>query len=142
VNGYLKNPIGDGGKAHIPLLKVIKANSFPWEVNSNEDKAKAKATTFFLPKPTESSVPLHYEYPSPLPTPLPITEEHILACIQKLSLYKAPRPDGIPNIVLQNTAALIASHLLQIYCAILTHSYYFKSWQEFTTCVLRKPGKP
>ena len=62
--------------------------------------------------------------------------------IYKMAPYKAHGPDGIPNIVLQRCADIIASRLLYIYRAILQDKIYFEPWKEFTTVVLRKPGKP
>ena len=88
-----------------------------WTANkyiTNEGKAKALAEVFFPPKPTTSSVPQEYSYTDPLPSPPPITEEQIHMHIAKLWPYKAPGPDGIPNIVLQKLANLIVPYLLPI----------------------------
>jgi len=38
ANSYIKEPTGDGGKTHIPTLKVIMENSNEREVNSNKEK--------------------------------------------------------------------------------------------------------
>ena len=62
--------------------------------------------------------------------------------IRKLAPYKAPGPDGIPNIVLQKCFEPLADYLLHLYRAILTLDEYYDPWQEFTTVVLRKPDKP
>src|ERR1700709_2313532 len=95
---------------------------------------------------------------SPPPPPNPITpasvppqsvgkfekysQKRILETIAKSKPYKAPGPDGIPNVVLINCANLISSHLEAIYDAIFAHDIYPSSWKQFTTIVLRKPGKP
>jgi hypothetical protein len=56
--------------------------------------------------------------------------------------YKAHGPDGIPNIVLQKCVDIIIDRLTSIYRAILDLNLYYNPWREFTTVVLRKPGKP
>ena len=82
------------------------------------------------------------DYPAPLPDPPPPDKQQLEKVIRKLSPYKAPGPDGIPNIVLQKCFDLIADHILQIYKAILTLEVYYDPWREFSTIVLRKPNKP
>ena len=59
-----------------------------------------------------------------------------------MSPYKATGPDGIPNIVLQKCADILIGRLTRIYRAIVELNLYFDPWREFTTIVLRKPGKP
>ena len=83
-----------------------------------------------------------FAYPLPIPDPLQLTEEHILGQIKQLSPYKAPGPDGILNVVLQKCSDMLAPRLLHIYRAILKLKIYYDLWREFTTVVLRKPGKP
>ena len=57
VNKYISNPVGDGGRTRIPMLKVKDDDGTTREVNTNEDKAKSLAKTFFPPKPAISTVP-------------------------------------------------------------------------------------
>ena len=142
VNRYLSNPIGDGGRTRVPTLKVKDDDGTTREVNTNEDKARSLAKAFFPPKPAISTVPQDYSYSPPLPSPPQVTEEQIRAHITKLSPYKAPGPDQIPNIVLQKTVNHIVPYLLPIYRSIIRRGIYYRGWQESTTCVLRKPGKP
>ncbi|KAI6017341.1 hypothetical protein PISMIDRAFT_121391 [Pisolithus microcarpus 441] len=66
----------------------------------NEEKGQALASAFFPPPPLDSSVPLNYDYPIPVDTLDAIMEENINRNIARLSLYKAPGPDGISNSVL------------------------------------------
>jgi hypothetical protein len=56
--------------------------------------------------------------------------------------YKAHGPDGILHIVLQRCVDLILVRLTCIYRAIMDLNLYHDPWKEFTTIVLRKPGKP
>ena len=51
ANWYLKEPIRDGGKTCIPMLKVEGANSLLQEINTNDGKAKVLAHIFFPKKP-------------------------------------------------------------------------------------------
>ena len=75
--------------------------------------------------------------------PLPrINREQIKWCALSLSPYKAPGPDGIPNIVLMKVIDIILDHLYYIYTATLNLCLYFGPWKWWTTVVLRKLGKP
>ncbi|TFK62800.1 hypothetical protein BDN72DRAFT_740845, partial [Pluteus cervinus] len=60
----------------------------------------------------------------------------------KLSPFKAPGPDEIPNIVLKKCASTLAPILLIVYRCVLYERVYPDEWKKFTTVVLRKPGKP
>jgi len=110
ANKYLKEPTGDGGRPRIPTLRTKGENGADVKVTDNEQKANLFAKTFFPPPPIVSSVPKLYNYPSPLPEPPQISEEQILRQIARLSPYKAPGPDEIPNVVLQKCADLIVPH--------------------------------
>ena len=111
-------------------------------ITSNEEKATTFAKTFFPKQPKFLSVPAEFQYLEPLPDPTEITRRQILIQIQRLSSYKAPGPDDIPNVVLQKCADLLIEYLYHIFQGILERGYYFKPWREFVTIVLRKPGKP
>lgn len=74
--------------------------------------------------------------------PPPPTKQQIDKIICKLSKYKAPGSDGIPNIVLQKSYPIIANHLISIYRAILELGVFFNPWREFTMLIIRKPDKP
>jgi len=144
ANRYLREPMGDRGKSHIPTLKVVNegANGLIQEVNTNKGKAKALVHLFFPKKPDVSRTPDNYEYPDPLPPPPPITLEQIEHQIKRLSPFKACGPDGIPNVVLQKCLRQLLDHLVHLLRGVFTLRTYFPGWREFTTAVLRKPGKP
>ena len=142
ANRYLKNPVGDGGMPRIPTLRTKNEDGAEIEVNDNKDKAKLFAKTFFPAPPANPAEALPQEFPEPLPNPPPLDKAQIERAIRKLKPYKAPGPDGIPNIVLQKCFDIIADHLLYIYRAILELEDYYSPWKEFTTVVLRKPDKP
>ena len=143
ANKYIKDPIGDGGMPRIPTIKTTDEAGNDVEINDNKDKAKTFAKAFFPdPPPPQAAEETPAIYPIPLPDPLPPEKQQLERVIRKLSPYKAPGPDGIPNIVLQKCYDLIADYLLQIYKAILTLEEYYDPWREFSTIVLRKPDKP
>ena len=71
-----------------------------------------------------------------------ITPEQISMQLKKLKPYKAPGPDGIPNIILTKCADLIMDRLMHIYIALIEEKLLYKPWKGFITIVLRKPGKP
>ena len=143
ANKYIKSPIGDGGAPRIPTLKVKNDDGTTTEVNDNEEKAKTFAKTFFPPPPAQAEQDAQQEaYQDPLPNPPPPNIQQIERIIKKLSPYKVPGPDGIPNIVLQKCFNILANHLLFIYQAILELEEFYDPWREFTTIVLRKPDKP
>ena len=62
--------------------------------------------------------------------------------LKSIKPYKAPGPDGIPNIVLSSCADEIVDRLFYIYEAMLERGLLYKPWKASTTVVLRKPGKP
>jgi len=49
ANSYIKELTGDGGKTHIPTLKVIMENGNEREVNSNKEKAEIFSNAFSPP---------------------------------------------------------------------------------------------
>ena len=53
-----------------------------------------------------------------------------------------PREDGIPTVVLKQTAELIIPYLIEIFHAAFKLNTYSDSWRTWNTIILRKPGKP
>lgn len=101
------------------------------------------AKTFFPAKPTENAQDDNEQmYPNPVCKMDKITREQIRKHLRKLKPYKAPGPDNIPNIVLSKCADLLIDRLYHIYTAMLQLDIYYNPWRQFTTVVLRKPGKP
>jgi hypothetical protein len=142
ANRYLTEPVGDGGRTRIPTLKVGTINGSTVDAYTNEEKANALVKTFFPARPAEDTAPENYVYPEPVQYSPVYTTERIRNRISKLSPYKASGPDEIPNIVLQKSVGQISDHLSYIFQAIIALNTYNSTWQEFTTAVLRKPGKP
>ena len=142
ANKYIREPVGDGGNPRIPTLKTKNAAGIEVSINSNEEKAKLLAKTFFPPPPIIVNDFTNFIYPEPLPDPPQITQEQLHKHIFKPAPYKTHGPDEIPNAVIQQCALLIQDRLIRIYQAILNLGIYYDPWKEFTTVVLRKPGKP
>jgi hypothetical protein len=136
ANKYLNAEPGNGGLTHIPTLKTQTPNGRQTEAITNEDKSTTLAKTFFPPPPVTSTVPTDYLYPEALPDPGPITKDQITRAIDKLSPYKAPGPDGIPNAVFKNCSKTLIPHLCRIFRAVSHLNTYYPPWREFNTIVL------
>ena len=142
VNQYISNPSGDGGQQCIPRLKVPQADGSTAEVTTNEEKVAAFHRSFFPPKPAVTSLPNDPDYPARVKYKFWLLETQLSQQISRLQPYKAPGEDGIPNVVLKQTAKLIIPYLIQIFRAVFKLGTYSDSWHLWNTIVLRKPGKP
>ena len=142
ANKYIAAPASDGGSTRIPKLKQ-QLNGQERTANSNQDKSELLANTFFPKKPAnEEENRAQQEYPPPICEANKISQDQIRRQLKRLKPFKAPGPDGIPNIVLTRCADLIVDRLWYIFNAILEKEIYYAPWKHFTTVVLRKPGKP
>ena len=110
-------------------------------VSINKEKSHMLAKMMFPPKLVDCSPP-DDDYKDQLPPLCDITKNPIHRNIARLSPYKAPGPDGIPNVMLKWSADIIMPYLIQIFRAALKLGVYAEQWREITPCVLRKPGKP
>ncbi|KAF7783210.1 hypothetical protein Agabi119p4_2586 [Agaricus bisporus var. burnettii] len=141
ANRYLTEPVGDGGSPRIPTLRTTGPNGSIMAHTTNEDKARILGESFFPKKPQLMGM-ADREYPEPHPARIEVSIDQVTANIARLSAHKAPGPDGIPNIVLQQAADLLAPPLANAFTASLNLGYQYSGWKTFTTVVLRKPGKP
>jgi hypothetical protein len=137
---YMAAPAGDGGKSRIPVLKLMQDGQ-EHSASTNKEKSKLLAKTFFPPKPPNDT-PIHFVYPEPVCTLGAISREQIKWQLAKLKPYKAPGPDGIPNIILTKCTDILMDRLFYIYKAILDLGVYYDPWKLSTTVVLWKPSKP
>jgi ribonuclease HI/exonuclease III len=140
IQRLINAPATDGGKARIPSLKYNVGDDTK-TASTNAEKGDALAKGFFPPKPAASEIQEGFTYPKALKGGK-ITTEQIRHQLKRLKPYKAPGPDGIPNIVLSKNADILADRLRLIYVAMLDKNLQYKPWKSFTTIVLRKPGKP
>jgi hypothetical protein len=141
VHKYISAPSTDGAKARIPALRH-KNGEEEISASTNHEKSQVLAKSFFPTRPTDAGILQDYTYPTACCKPDQITKDQILYQIRKLKPYKAPGPDGIPNIVLIRCANLLVDRLYHMYKAMLKRNLHYAPWKTFTTVVLRKPGKP
>ena len=109
---------------------------------TNKDKSDALARALFPPPPTIPAIPdlqypeLAYGYFNYF------TRDQIRLVANKLAAFKAPGPDGIPNVVLKQCIDMLIDHLYYIFRAIFKLNTYPSEWRESVTVMLQKPGKP
>lgn len=127
----------DGSTAKIPPLQTTNPMQ---KATSNDEKSKVFFPVFFPPPPS-SPAALDNDFPIPLPFTPPTTYQ-LRRNILKQSPYKAPGPDGIPNVALRECIDIIIHPLHSILTAILKLQHFPTEWLEFSTIVVRKPGKP
>ena len=136
ANHYISNPSGNGGRQHIPTLKVPQVDSMMAEITTNEEKAAAFYQSFFPPKPMVTGLPDDPEYPNQIKYKFRLSEAQLCRQIIKLQPYKAPGEDGILNAVLKQSAELIIPYLLQIFHVVFKLSTYSDCWHTWNTIVL------
>jgi ribonuclease HI/exonuclease III len=137
----VSGPATDGGKARIPPLKH-RLDGTEVTAKTNTDKSRALAKGFFPPKPQPDEEEVATRSPKPCSAPIKITKEQLLKHLKKLKPYKAPGPDGIPNVLLSKCADMLLDRLFHVYTAMLNNNLQYAPWKSFVTVVLRKPGKP
>lgn len=145
ANKYISDVPGDGSQARIPPLRYRDDKGEEQKSENNEVKSKLLADVFFPPPPPPEKLTDYsdFSYPNPVEDGFhPPTREQILRNISNLKPFKAPGPDGIPNVMIQKTAHMMVDHLYFIFKAIFELETYVDAWKESNTIVLRKPGKP
>ena len=139
---YATQPVGNGGKARIPTLKVTDDHGHTKSVTTNEEKSAVFSQFFFPKRLADDLVPPDPDYPCWVEYVFGPSMAQLHRCVTRLSLHKAPREDGIPNIVIKESLELIAVYLLEIFQVTFTLHTYSNRWQIWDTIVLHKPGKP
>jgi ribonuclease HI len=139
---YVSATTANGTSTRIPTLRKQSGES-ERIASTNEEKSKMLGETFFpTPSVTEAEVEQETPEGEPVCDMDEITKDQILKHLARLKPYKAPGPDGIPNIVLTKCADLLLDRLYYIYRATVERGLFYEPWKKFTTVVLRKPGKP
>ena len=133
--------VSDGGKARIPALKY-RAGEAEKTATTNSKKGAALAKGFFPQKPQTQNIQEDKNYLKMCSKAGKVTKDQIRKQLKKLKLYKAPGPDGIPDIVLTKNADILIDRLHPIYIAMLDKNLHYDPWKTFTTVILWKPGKP
>ena len=142
ANKYITTPYGDGGRTSIPTLRTQTAQGESMEAITNTEKSYLLANSFFPQPLTHNNVPHHFEYPPEAEPFQKFTDDDVRETITNTSPFKAPGPDGICNVVFKQCCNLLTPYLTHIFNAAIELDTYFDPWKEFTTVVLRKPGKP
>lgn len=142
ANRYISSAPSDGGKTRVPTLRTTRPDGTVAEAATNSAKSAILATSFFPPPPANDLLPQDTIYPDPVARMPTITTDQIKRAIVKLSGYKAPGPDGVCNIVFKECSEILVPYLLHLFSAAFSHQTFYQPWREFTTIVLRKPGKP
>ena len=108
ANHYISGEASDGGKTCILTLTLQHSDPSlpPTVASTNEEKSCMLAKLMFPAGPDGCIVP-ETEDNNQLLLPGSIMEEQIQRHLARLHPYKAPRADGIPNIVLKKSAELI-----------------------------------
>jgi hypothetical protein len=138
-----KNPLSSTNRALIPTLTTTSPSGELQVHNTDETKAQVFRHIFFLPKPT--ALPPAPGDDESFPDPLPFTPPHphqVTKCLLALRPFKAPGNDGIPNVVLRQNTVILTPYLHQCLLVSLRLKYFPKAWREWTTVVLKKPGRP
>ena len=135
VNKIISSPANDSRKVRIPLLKH-KVGNQEEIARTNSKKSLALTKSFFPPKPQEETAQLREKGKKCCKASCRITHEQVQKQLCKLQPYKAPEPDGIPNVVLTKCKHLIVERLYHIYVAMFKHNLLYKPWKEFTMVVL------
>jgi hypothetical protein len=120
---YISAPPGDCGKTRIPdLSHVDKGERLTASIN--KEKSKALAKTFFPKKLKDGKQHPNAAKPTPICKADPISRDQIKRALARLKPYKAPGPDGIPNVVLTKCADILEDRLWHIYSAIWDRGLY------------------
>ncbi|EJD38238.1 hypothetical protein AURDEDRAFT_27356, partial [Auricularia subglabra TFB-10046 SS5] len=118
------------------------ADGQPQSVRDNEGKGRAFYECFFPKHPGNLDLPALDDDARDLGPMREITRAQIRRVVNRLAPYKAPGPDGIPNVVWKRCLETVLEWLFWIFKGSTDHGFYFDPWREFLTVVLRKPGRP
>jgi hypothetical protein len=140
ANKYITSKPTNFSNTCIPTLHTT-TNRLAGLAESNAVKAEALVQSFFPPPPDASSIPPGQIYPEALQGPRFFSRSRIRRVICKISPYKAPGPDKIPNIVLKECIKVLIDRLFFIFRAVFELKVYHPKWLESTTVVLHKWGK-
>ena len=108
---------------------------------TNEDKSRVQCATFFPDLKRDDMSHADVVYPFLKFKFSPITNEQIHRAIAMLGLFKEPRPDRIPNVMLIRCAELLVPHLGPLYWVTFKFNVYPTGWRDSVMVVLGKPGK-
>ena len=126
VHRLITSPATNGGKSCIPGVKYKDSTDGDEKLAaSNTEKSEVLAKCFFPSKPSipPSQSPATAQQEADIEA-LDATREQVLRQLRRLKPYKAPGPNGIPNVVLTKCVDIIVDRLLDIYSAMLELNCY------------------
>jgi hypothetical protein len=97
---------------------------------TNNEKSHALAKAFFPARPRDDESQPEPCYLRPCKMGPKVTAEQVRDQLGKLKPYKAPGPDGIPNIILTKCVDILTERLLYIYSSILELGLSHKPWKS------------
>ena len=112
---YATSPVGDGGKARIPTLKVTDDVGHTRSITMNKEKSSIFSQIFFPKCPVDDHVPPDQDYPHQVDYSFRLSMAQLRRCVTRLSPYKAAGEDSIPNVVIKESLDLITEYLLEIF---------------------------
>lgn len=125
---------------NIPSL-VTTHNEQEVELEGDDAKATELLRCFFPPVPKDWKE----EPPNPNARRIDdpdISVEEVTRAVAKISPYKAPGKDGIPNIAWKRLWPIISHQVTNIFNASYQLGYVPAAWKTARILPLRKPGKP
>jgi len=141
LNKFISQTPGDGAASRLPTLQYLDNEGKKRTAVTNQEKTDVLAKGFFPERPADLSVERN-GYPEPVDYKGEITEERVKGVLRRLKSFKASGPDGIPNVVWKECAETLAPQITRIFKAVYEKGCYAQMWKEWTTIVLKKPGKP
>lgn len=141
VNRFVRADPTDGGKTRVPPLRRETTDASD-RSSANEEKSRILYETFFPPSQTSNTPQEDRESHNAKFSLDTISDDQVRATINKLKPYKAPGPDGIPNVVYKECSSTLTPILGRLYRASLGLRIYPDEWKVSNTIVLRKPGRP
>ena len=146
---YVENADGKSIRQIKRYITDTPTSNFIPTLNGQLSTHQQKVDTFqktFFPRPPPADltdIKQHLTtYPSPILYEPQITLQQIRNAVNKAAPNKAPGPDEISNLVLQQALPDIEQHLQALIQASLNVGYFPKVFKKTTTIVLRKSGKP
>ena len=142
VHGFINKPRSGGTSSRLPSLNRPNEEGPPTFCRTNEEKSDHLINHFYPPPRLDFSLEEPMVYP---PSSYPFTtikEKEIEVATDGLSPFKAPGPNGIPNLVFKKFKKELIPHLLPLFRATFDLDFFPKQWKTARTVVLKKPNKP
>ncbi len=136
------SPASDYSRARIPAMRDSRNEGAPLAVD-NQDKSQLFFEDFFIPPANLGTlnIPARPKYPKPAFKYTQVTNRQIDLAIRHLAPYKAPGPNGIPNVVYVKMREELVPLLGKLFRGSIRLSYVLPEWKVTRTVVIRKPGK-